>query len=78
MSFVGEGREHIISKSIMSTESNHISRAADETGVLKTEWYDVHAIYQTDIRQYQTVKRYLMNQNCFKAALHHTSSCIET
>ena len=66
----------------MSTESNHISRAADETGVLKTEWRDVHAIYQADIRQYQTVKRYLMNQNGLKAAtisaLHHTSSCIET
>ena len=50
----------------MFTESDHISRTADETGVLKTEWHDVHTIYQTDIRQYQTVKRYLMNQNGLK------------
>ena len=82
MSFLEEGREHKISKSVMFTESDHISRASDETGVLKTERCDVHTIYQTDIRQYQTVKRYLINQNGLKtatiSALHHTASCIET
>ena len=82
MPFLGEGREHKISKSVMFTESDHISRAVDETGVLNTEWRDVHTIYQTDIRQYQTVKRYLINQNGLKtgtiSALHQTSRCIET